>query len=138
MPIPGLLLVPIFLITLYPLCREVLILLNAGNIHPRRSTVYIGTYWIVICSWLAGYRILPPNNENSWDISTTTCLLTLLVMAGGILIAFAGEMVRFKKPGGNTINLSGSIFIIAYIGMMSSFMVMLRCAYGIGAILSMV
>ena len=138
MPIPGLLLVPIFLITLYPLCREVLILLNAGNIHPRRSTVYIGTYWIVICSWLAGYRILPPNNENSWDISTTTCLLTLLVMAGGILIAFAGEMVRFKKPGGNTINLSGSIFIIAYIGMMSSFMVMLRCAYGIGALFSIV
>ncbi len=140
LPVPGLVLMPLFLITLYPLCREVLNLLNAGGIHPRRSTVYIGTYWIVICSWLAGYRTLPQIklNENGWEIAATTCLLTLLVMAGGILIAFVGEMVRFQKPGGNTINLSGAIFVIAYIGMMSSFMIMLRCAYGIGALFSMV
>ncbi|MGI5832969.1 MAG: phosphatidate cytidylyltransferase [Thermoguttaceae bacterium] len=140
LPVPGLVLMPLFLIAIFFLCREVLDLLNAGNIFPRRSTVYIGTYWILICSWLAGYQTLPQikTNEGGWEVAATTCLLTLLVMAGGILIAFVGEMARFKKPGGNTINLSGAIFIIAYIGMMSSFMIMLRCAYGIGAIFSMV
>lgn len=145
MPVPGLILMPLFLVTVFFLCREVLNLLNAGNIYPRHSTVYIGTYWIIICSWLAGYRTLPQIklDENGWEIAATTCLLTLLVLAGGILIAFAGEMARFKpgdgrRPGANTINLSGAIFVIAYIGILSSFMIMLRCAYGIGAILSLV
>ena len=143
LPVPGLLLMPIFLLTAFFLCREVLSLLNAGNIFPRRSTVYIGTYWILICSWLAGYRTLPKvtTSENGWEIAATTCVLTLLVMAGGILIAFVGEMARFKKPekpGLNTINLSGAIFVISYIGVMCSFMIMLLCAYGIGAIVSMV
>ena len=142
MPIRGIILMPLFLAAIYFLCREVLNLLNAGQIFPRHSTVYIGTYWIVICSWIVCCRSFPhPEtvaNENGWEISATTCLLTLLVMAGGILIAFAGEMARFKHPGGNTINLCGAIFVIAYVGMMSSFMIMLRCAYGLGAILSLV
>ncbi|MBQ9875443.1 MAG: phosphatidate cytidylyltransferase [Thermoguttaceae bacterium] len=46
-------------------------------------------------------------------------------------------MARFKQPGGHAINLTGAVFAIAYVGLLGSFMVMLRIAYGVVAVLSM-
>ena len=137
-PIPGMVILPPFLICVVFLCREVLDLLNAGNIYPRRSTVYIGTLWIMVCCWLACCRTMPLIKEDGWTVAAKACLLTMLAMAGGLIIAFTGEMARFKKPGGNSINFSGAVFAISYIGMLGCFMIMLRTAYGLGAILSLV
>lgn len=137
-PIPGLFLMPPFLVCVFFLCREFLSLLNAGGLYPRRSTVFAGTLWIMIWCWLACYKTMPHIQDEGWNVAAKACLLTLLAMAGGILIAFTGEMARFKYPGGNTINLAGAIFAIAYIGVLGCFMIMLRIAYGVGAMLSLI
>lgn len=137
-PIPGLVLMPPFLVCICFLCRECLALLNAGGLYPRRSTVFAGTLWITIWCWLACYKTMPHIQEEGWDVASKACLLTLLAMAGGIIIAFTGEMARFKHPGGNTINLAGAIFAISYIGVLGCFMIMLRIAYGVGAVLSLI
>jgi phosphatidate cytidylyltransferase len=64
--------------------------------------------------------------------------LSLLAIAAGVLIAFVGEMLRFKLPGGHLINLSGAVFAIVYVGLLGSFLVMLRIAYGVPAVVSMI
>ncbi|MDD3587953.1 MAG: phosphatidate cytidylyltransferase [Thermoguttaceae bacterium] len=137
-PFPGIYLMPFFLLCVFFLCDEVLDLLNAGGVHPRRSTVYFGTLTMMILCWLACLRSFPHVREEGWNVAALACLQTLLAMAGGVVIAFIGEMIRFKNPGGITINLAGALFVITYIGMLGCFMIMLRIAYGIGAVLSLV
>lgn len=136
--IPGTWLMPFYLVATYFLCSEILELLNGAGLHPRHSTVYIGTFWVMIMCWLSCYKTMPHIQEEGWDVAAKACLLTLIAMAAGVIIAFLGEMARFKSPGGNTINLAGAVFAVTYVGLLSCFMIMLRIAYGIGAVLSLV
>ncbi len=249
-PVPGILLVPIFLVCVYFLCKETLQLLNAGGIYPRRTTIYFGVFGTIVLSWFSCYNSLPLiaelersiaiaiqndaetenaprttsvkttndgeiapepsatetaaqareaeelgrvakaleaarnalkaaesaaehalkrsqkngetaengveiaetvsteiapeptlfafSNENEWKTAAFACVHILLAIAAGVLIAFVGEMLRFKLPGGHMINLSGAIFAIVYVGLLGSFMVMLRIAYGVAAVVSMI
>lgn len=229
-PVPGLFLLPFFLICVFFLCKEILVLLNAGGIYPRRSTVYIGVFGIILLSWLACCNSMPsiarieqtlvnaiqqeshnasqnldPGDESTpesaeeealednvvslrralkaaekaldasraasarrnnaifsvestsaseseetvvsltqfaegqeWKTAAFACVHILLAIAFGVLIAFFGEMLRFKLPGGHIIDLSGAVFAIVYIGLLGSFLVLLRIAYGIMAVFSMV
>lgn len=137
-PFPGLYLMPFFLICVYFLCDELLTLFKAGGIRPRRSTVYAGILFMMTLCWLACFRSFSHIQAEGWHVAAHACLLTMLAMAGGVIIAFIGEMARYKEPGGATKNLAGAIFVITYIGMLGCFMIMLRIAYGIGAVLSLV
>ena len=237
-PAPGLVLMPFFLVCVFFLCREIMQLLNAGGIYPRRTTIYVGVYGTVVLSWIACCNSMPyiANVERSivdafqsetvsdeggggalvqeqdraineasravstarralegaekaldaareraeerndaisdgaspglagkkqvaandveakenpveasvefsegqeWKTAAYACVHILLAIAFGVLIAFVGEMLRFKLPGGHMINLSGAVFAIVYIGLLGSFMVLLRVAYGIMAVFSM-
>ncbi len=73
-----------------------------------------------------------------WKTAAFAGVHTLLAIAAGVLIAFVGEMLRFKRPGGCLINLTGAVFAIVYVGLLGSFLVMLRIAYGISALVSMI
>lgn len=224
-PVPGLVLAPFFLVCVFFLCREMIHLLNAGGVYPRRSTIYVGVYATIILSWFACCNSTPyiaalergvvdalqsettnvaATNETStversaerdaelellesaaldaaakalddaskaidaartiardratdgeatrealdserefsegleWKTAAYAGVHILLAIAFGVLIAFVGEMLRFKLPGGHMINLSGAVFAIVYIGLLGSFMVLLRVAYGIMAVVSMV
>ena len=73
-----------------------------------------------------------------WKTAAFAGVHTLLAIAAGVLIAFVGEMLRFKQPGGHLINLTGAVFAIVYVGLLGSFLVMLRIAYGVPALVSMI
>jgi phosphatidate cytidylyltransferase len=73
-----------------------------------------------------------------WKTAAFASVHALLAIAAGVLIAFVGEMLRFKLPGGHLINLSGAVFAIVYVGLLGSFLVMLRIAYGVTALASMI
>ncbi len=235
-PAPGVVLMPFFLVCLFFLCKEILALLNAGGIYPRRTTIYLGVFGTIALCWASCYNSLPLiarlersfveaiqesyesnayeqesryvdakkndvrkgrkdggetnellpvelatnavatakdalekaeraleiaqeqerikrgveeeesateallslSNEREWKTAAFACVHTLLAIAFGVLIAFVGEMLRFKLPGGHLINLSGAVFAIVYIGLLGSFMVMLRIAYGVAAVVSLI
>lgn len=73
-----------------------------------------------------------------WKTAAFASVHALLAIAAGVLIAFVGEMLRFKLPGGHLINLTGAVFAIVYVGLLGSFLVMLRIAYGVPAVVSMI
>lgn len=224
-PAPGLALIPFFLICVYFLCKEALLLLNAGGIYPRRTTIYFGVFGTILLSWASSYNSLPllielertlaetssqtlvdeaPTDEDAkkdeeidratealetalaalrsiqgddveaknaaaveksverrnaefdgdgelatrsfwafsdgaqWKTAAFASVHALLAIAAGVLIAFVGEMLRFKLPGGHLINLTGAVFAIVYVGLLGSFLVMLRIAYGVPALVSMI
>lgn len=224
-PAPGLALIPFFLICVYFLCKEALLLLNAGGIYPRRTTIYFGVFGTILLSWASSYNSLPllielertlaetpsqtlvdekATDEDAkkdeeidratealetalaalrsiqgddveaknaaaveksverrnaefdgdgelatrsfwafsdgaqWKTAAFASVHALLAIAAGVLIAFVGEMLRFKLPGGHLINLTGAVFAIVYVGLLGSFLVMLRIAYGVPALVSMI
>ena len=139
----GIILLPLFLVIIGFLCDEILDLLEAGGLHPRRSTVWVGAFAMVVCCWLAcavqEYKSeMEPVSPHGWHWAATASLITLLAMAGGLIIVFAGEILRYARPGGTLINLAGAVFAISYIGLLACFMIQLRMAFGIAAVLSLV
>ncbi|MBQ9372868.1 MAG: phosphatidate cytidylyltransferase [Thermoguttaceae bacterium] len=171
---PGMLLTPFFLVCVFFLCKEILALLNAGGVYPRRSTIFVGIFGAILLCWgsclngttlseltsglqrtnaaaTASVESDAPSDAASesaesstlsetheWRIAALASLHILLAIAAGVFIAFIGEMLRFRSPGGHLINLSGAVFAIIYIGALGSFIIMLRTAFGLMALLSMI
>ena len=61
-----------------------------------------------------------------------------MALSAGILVVFFAEMRRFVKPGGATINLAGAVFSMTYVGMMIGFLIQLRMAWGVLAVISVI
>lgn len=143
-PISGIVLVPIFLGCIVLLTQEVLDLMQAVKMFPRRSTVYLGNLIIACACWggclwrdlnmALGEEVI----DKSWQWSATASVWTLLGLAAAVLLGFVAEMQRFERPGSTTINLAGAIFALIYIGLLSSFLIQLRMAYGLLAVCSVI
>ena len=141
----GIILLPPYLVCLVLLTREVLRLLNAAGLHPLVSSAYLGNLFIAISCWTANViqqyyiEVLEKTvSKGGWQWAATASFTALLAVAGGVILAFAAEMLRYSRPGGVMINLAGAVFTFAYLGLLSCFMIQLYMAYGIGAILSLV
>jgi phosphatidate cytidylyltransferase len=142
---------PILLASLAIISKELLDLFAEGGLHPRRSTVYLGTLLMAICCWgiCVGHNhaVLTasqtPQTEieqdvAAWHWAAGAAMGILFTFAGGILIAFTGEMWRYKRPGGVIINLAGSVFMMGYLGLLSCFIILLRMTYGLLPLLTMI
>ncbi|MDR1959732.1 MAG: phosphatidate cytidylyltransferase [Planctomycetaceae bacterium] len=144
--IKGIVLLPLFGVCLFFLCKEFLDLLHAGGLYPRRFTVYGGTLLMTVSCWVIcvghDYMVCLDSAGHAathWEWAAGRASMGMvLVFASGILVAFAGEMWRYKRPGGVTINLAGAVFAMAYLGLLACFLVLLRMVYGIGELLSYV
>ncbi|MDR0869920.1 MAG: phosphatidate cytidylyltransferase [Planctomycetaceae bacterium] len=141
----GMVLLPVYLGCLILLTREVLRILDAAGLHPFDPTVYLGNILVAASCWFANvYQqfkidILGETaSKGGWHWAVTSSYCALFALAVGVIICFAAEMRRYHHPGGVTINLSGAVFAIAYLGLLSCFMIQLYMAYGIWAVLSLV
>jgi len=141
----GIILLPIYLLCLVFMTREVLRLLNASGLKPLASSVYLGTLLIAISCWVANVvqqynlEVLEePEARGGWEWAARASFTALLAVASGVILAFAAEMRRYSQPGGVTINLAGAVFVFAYLGLLSCFIIQLYMAYGIWAVLSLV
>jgi len=62
--------------------------------------------------------------------------LSLWILAVAVVVVFLGQMRRYRKPGGIMANVSAAVFVMVYVGVMLSFAVQLRLAWGLGAMAS--
>jgi phosphatidate cytidylyltransferase len=142
-PVPGIWLVPAVVFFAGLGTRELLGLLAAAGIRPLAWTVYVGNLLVLaspwgpwLRGWLAGERGLAGaavaasgDASGSWVV---------LAFAAAVVLALLGEMQRYKQPGRSTANLGGAVLAIGYVGVLLSFAVRLRLAWGIGALASLV
>lgn len=137
--VPGIWLSPLALLLTAIASAEVLDLLRAKDLRPVRWSIYAGALLVVLASlvpqlWLftgSQYPADCPLGRLGWP---------LVAMAIGVVLAFVGEMVRYQKPGGVTINVALSVFTIAYVGLLVVFLIALRTyhdnAWGMAALIS--
>ncbi len=131
--IPGIWLFPVALICAVAATNEVLYLANAAGAHPLGWTVYASNIMLLVSSWVplvseTAAAALPNASAGTWP---------LLALALCVLLAFAGEMYRFQKPGGATINVGMSILAIVYVGLLLSLLAQIRIQWGIWAVVSL-
>ena len=143
-PVPGIVLFPLLVGSVLLASREVLQLVEASGMRPQRWVVYCGNLLLISCSWGACLwreftgSIATGPADAGWQASATASMWTLLALAAVVLLAFVAEMRRFERPGGATGNLAAAIFSMTYLGLMLSFIVQLRMAWGISGLASMV
>lgn len=129
---PGIFLLPVGLALVVLATTELLDLLAAGGMKPRKGIVYAGNLALFASCWLpqlSNFFHLPPLPAGE----TTVALFAVLV-----LVVFFGEMLRYEKPGGILANIAASVLALAYVGLMFYFIAQLRMTWGVGAMVSMI
>ncbi len=131
---PGVWLLPVAAMLTILAGGEVLHLAASAGLRPAGWTVYLGNLLLLAAVWVpqvcggtARAGVLPEPSD--W---------LLLALGVVILLAFAGEMLRFRQPEGVLANLAAAVFALVYVGLMFGFLVQLRMGWGIGALASLV
>jgi phosphatidate cytidylyltransferase len=137
---PGLWLLPVLLAVSMLGTEEVLALFAAKGHRPVAWVPYLGNVLITLAACLpmlfqlAG-RTFPPIAR--WDRSAGRWWSSALAAAG----VLAAEMQRFKRPGRATVDAALGIFTLVYIGLLGSFLALLRQydsnSWGMAALVSM-
>ena len=110
----------LFFLILAPLsCSELLGLLGPGR-RPPPWLCHTGVLLLLLGNWPAhlwrdAYWPFP----DAWQT-----LLHLFALA--ILAAFCVEMVTFREPGGSVMRIALTVWIVAYLGVLPSFLAQLR------------
>lgn len=131
--VPGLWLLPVLVAFCVLGSAEVLQLMGSAGVRPVPWVVYGGNLLILAANWA------PLVSHGSSGIAARPGLASandwvLLAFGVSVLLAFFAEMLRYRKPGGVTLNLAGAVFALTYLGVMLSFAVQLRLIWGIGAL----
>jgi phosphatidate cytidylyltransferase len=144
--IPGTWLGPAILVLAILASRELLDLYAVGGLRPIALTVYLGTLLVLASPWfpLVGRMLAGSGSHGAPGAEAAARSViaggewTLAAMAIAVLVAFAGEMARYREPGRVTANLAAAVFAVAYLGLLPSFAIRLRLEWGIGAFASLV
>ena len=141
-PAPGIWLVPAVVFFAGMATRELLALLVGAGIRPCAWAVYVGNLLVLaspwgplLHRWVMGRCV--PEEECAATTGGASGEWVLLALAAAVLLVFLGEMQRYAKPGGATINLAGAVLAVVYVGVLLSFAVRLRLMWGIGALASL-
>ncbi len=118
---PGAWLMPLAVVLSLAASGEVLGLLAARGLRPLAWVVYGGNLLIVLSNLMnLAWRDDPagdPLHGLGWPCSA---------LAVGILLAFAGELHRYERPGQTMESLALAVFSLGYVGLLLSFVIALR------------
>lgn len=122
---PGLWLFLPTIVAIVLATEEVLALLSSDQLKPAAWTVYTGVLLITLSACAPLFYSFT-GDEYPPDCPLGRLGLTFSVFALCIPLAFAGEMLRYQKPGGVIINVALALFVMAYLGVNYSFLIWLR------------
>lgn len=134
---PGIIMAPIMLVVAMMAVAETLDLLSNGQNRPIPWAAYAGTALVI------GLSLAPilwnhypddcPIGETGWP---------LLGMAAAVGLALLGHLMAYRGEANAATNVALTLFCVAYIGLLSCFMVLLRIFHdntlGMVALLSLI
>jgi len=129
-PLPGMYLFPLALLCVLFGTNEVLDLGNQFGGRPLPWTVYASNVLLIVSSWVPivwerAAEAVPGTSAGTWP---------MLALALSVLLVFGGEMYRFQKPGGASINVATGVLAIVYVGLMFGLLAQLRVRWGLWAV----
>ena len=122
---PGLFLFPLALLIALLAVGEIIQLITFQDLQPVRWTIYAGTIMVVGATGVPHFCL-----EHSPNCPLGNLGWPLLAFVLAMMLAIAGEGMRFAPGRSSSINLSLAIFAIFYIGILMSFVVLLRFVGG--------
>ena len=137
--VAGVWLVPISLLAVVAGATELLDMLATAGHRPARWPVYTGALLVLAAAsaplgWQLAGSVYPPDcplGKLGWPLAATGC---------AVLLAFLAEVARYQKPGRALVDVALSVFAICYVGLLTSFLVLLRSfdspTWGMVALLS--
>jgi phosphatidate cytidylyltransferase len=108
----------VFFVALAVLGTLELLALLAPAFHPSRWVCLAGVVAVALANWPAhvfeGLRGHDPLSH------------VLAVFAAVVLAAFLAEMVTFKEPGGSVVRVALTVWVVAYLALLPSFLAQVR------------
>jgi len=123
--------------------NEIISLCRGAGVCPVPWVVHLGNLttisatWGMALFWRYWEAVHPDRLSRSWDIAAVSSMAAMMALAATVFLAFTVEMQRYRRPGGANINVGGTVYAVCYIGLLASFLVQLRMAFGIGALASL-
>ena len=129
--VPGVWLFPVLIAAVLLATEEVLSLIKATGHAPAPWPVYFGNVLIPMAAcgplWFAAAnKPFPDQNplgRFGWPV---------LALALSASVVFAAEVRRYRQPGKSIIGMALGCFALVYVGLLSSFLPMLRLHHGDG------
>jgi phosphatidate cytidylyltransferase len=97
-----------------------LLQLLAAEQRPPLWLCAAGVVAVLAANWPA--HVGPTNpwwSSDAWQIVG-------MVFAGAVLAAFLAEMATFREPGGSVVRIALTVWVVAYLGLLPSFLAQLR------------
>jgi phosphatidate cytidylyltransferase len=111
-------------------------LLAAAGCRPSMNSVLGGVLAIVAANWM-------PHLAELWSASDQPGLLAaepsdplavlswpLLAFVGVLMVSFVVQSIQFVKPGRTMLTIAGTCLVVAYIGLLGTFVVQMRWLEG--------
>ncbi|MGQ9763088.1 MAG: phosphatidate cytidylyltransferase [Thermogutta sp.] len=123
--------------------NEIIALCRGAGVSPVTWVVHLGNLatisatWGMALFWRYWQAVHPDRLARSWDLAAVSSMAALMALAVTIFLSFIVEMQRYRRPGGANINVAGTVYAVCYIGLLASFLVQLRMAFGIEALASL-
>jgi len=123
--------------------NEIITLCRGAGVCPVPWVVHLGNLTIISATWgMALFwrhweAVHPDRLARSWDIAAVSSMATMIALAAVVFLAFTVEMQRYRRPGEANINVAGTVYAVCYIGLLASFLVQLRMAFGIESLASL-
>jgi phosphatidate cytidylyltransferase len=142
--LPGTWLMPLAVIFVILATQEASQLMAAGGAQPRAWTVYCGNALILLSNWipviLAKWNLwqFPGEGRLSWQQAMALVSWPFAAVTICTLVLFVDEMRLFQRPGRAIANMAASTLALVYVGVLVSFLVQLRLAWGVGALVSLI
>jgi phosphatidate cytidylyltransferase len=97
-------------------CAELLSLLDVTR-RPNSLLCYAALTALVVSNWLPHVLPISPVQPWLWIAGT---------FAGIVVSVFLVEMATFREPGGSVVRMALTVWIVAYLGLLPSFLAQLR------------
>jgi phosphatidate cytidylyltransferase len=119
-------------------------LAQIGPVPFSRGLVYCGCVLILLSNWIPVILARcsawpwPAEGALSWQQAMALAAWPAAALMLCSLALFIDEMRLFQKPGQSALRLASSALTLVYVGLLTSFLVQLRLAYGVGTLVSVI
>jgi phosphatidate cytidylyltransferase len=112
---------------------ELVGLLSATGVRPSGNTVFGGTMAIIVANWaphVVAYLLQTPATSETapfnfaWPSQVLSWPLWTFVAV--VMFAFIAQSVQFDRPGGTMAAVAATVLAVAYIGLLSGFILQFR------------
>ncbi|MGW8257619.1 MAG: phosphatidate cytidylyltransferase [Thermoguttaceae bacterium] len=140
----GVWLMPVGAVFVILATAELSDLFTAAGCPLHKGPVYLGNLFILLASWMPVVLGRYFYGEAAlFDASNCAPWLAAIAWPFGafvvcVLAVFLCSLHSFQKPGSAISSAAGSVFALAYLGLLFSFIVELRIVWGIGALVSLI